>query len=336
MGERKVLNKYYPPDFDPSKLPKGNRKDGNEMKVRMMLPMSVRCKTCGNFMYKGTKFNTRKEDVLGDTYLGIQVFRFYYRCKKCAAEFTMKTDPKNADYQLEEGATRNYEPWREETAVKVEAAAQKEEEEMGNAMKALENRTLDSKREMDIMAALDEMRTLNSQHAKVTTEQALAALQKAAAVQHIDDDDAIDVAEFYELRKKTLTQRLNSDESDDSDGGAGQGSKNGPSSSNAAPGQASSVTAALAGPAASATAGPGPSSSAAAAAGSSGKQAPKQQAVVKVVVKPKQVAAPKRQPEVDAGGDAKRQKDDAGGEGGTGGGLAGLLGGYGSSGSDSQ
>lgn len=73
MGERKVLNKYYPPDFDPAKLPKGKRRDHNEMKVRMMLPMSVRCKTCGNFMYKGTKFNTRKEDVAGDTYLGIQV-----------------------------------------------------------------------------------------------------------------------------------------------------------------------------------------------------------------------------------------------------------------------
>lgn len=73
MGERKVLNKYYPPDFDPAKLPKGKRQDRNEMKVRMMLPMSVRCKTCGNFMYKGTKFNTRKEDVEGETYLGIQV-----------------------------------------------------------------------------------------------------------------------------------------------------------------------------------------------------------------------------------------------------------------------
>jgi hypothetical protein len=42
-----------------------------------------------------------------------QVYRFYYRCKNCAAEFTMKTDPASNDYQLEQGATRNYESWRE-------------------------------------------------------------------------------------------------------------------------------------------------------------------------------------------------------------------------------
>lgn len=29
--------------------------------VRMMLAMSVRCNTCGNYMYKGTKFTMRME-----------------------------------------------------------------------------------------------------------------------------------------------------------------------------------------------------------------------------------------------------------------------------------
>ncbi|KAG2425568.1 hypothetical protein HXX76_013611 [Chlamydomonas incerta] len=259
MGERKVLNKYYPPDFDPAKLPRGKRRETNEMKVRMMLPMSVRCKTCGNFMYKGTKFNTRKEDVMGENYLGIQIFRFYYRCKKCSAEFCMKTDPKNADYVLEGGATRNYEPWRDEEASKADAVKAREEEEMGNAMKALENRTLDSKREMDIMAALDEMKALNAQHAKVTTEQAIAALHVAAAQQHLDDEDAEDAAAFYQLRAQAATRRLSDSEEDSAGEDGGAAGRLGP----AASGRRAGGAGASGGP------GPGPGLSTAAGAGAS-------------------------------------------------------------------
>ncbi|KAF3586727.1 hypothetical protein F2Q69_00026932 [Brassica cretica] len=144
MGERKVLNKYYPPDFDPSKLPRLRRPKNQQIKVRMMLPMSVRCNTCGNYIYMGTKFNSRKEDVIGETYLGIQIFRFYFKCTKCSAELTMKTDPQNSDYIVESGASRNYEPWRAEDEAVDKEQQKRDAEEMGDAMKSLENRTLDS------------------------------------------------------------------------------------------------------------------------------------------------------------------------------------------------
>jgi hypothetical protein len=94
MSERKVLIKYYPPDFDHSKLKKVTRARDKQDNVRMMLPMSVRCDTCGNFLYIGTKFNMRKETVLDQDYLGIKIFRFYFKCSRCHAEIAMKTDPK--------------------------------------------------------------------------------------------------------------------------------------------------------------------------------------------------------------------------------------------------
>jgi hypothetical protein len=97
------LRRYYPPDFDPADVPRGKREKDNAMKVRMMLPMTVRCSTCGEFMYKGTKFNCKKEDVSGKTYLGLQIFRFYMRCRKCSAEITYTTNPQTMDYDVEHG-----------------------------------------------------------------------------------------------------------------------------------------------------------------------------------------------------------------------------------------
>jgi DNA-directed RNA polymerase subunit RPC12/RpoP len=158
MGERKVLNKYYPPDFDPAKIPR--RKQNQQIKPRTMLSMSIRCTTCGNYMYKGTKFNSRKEDCEGETYLGTQIIRFYFKCSRCSAELIMKTDPQNSDYIMESGASRNFEPWRATDEAMDEAVKQKNTEEMGDAMKALENRTIESKQEMDILAALDEMKSM--------------------------------------------------------------------------------------------------------------------------------------------------------------------------------
>ena len=94
MSERKVLSKYYPPDFDPSKIgrTRGPKKAGPKVSlthilyfvypifqiphlhlafsqsalltsthqvqtVRLMAPFSMKCTSCGEFIYKGRKFN---------------------------------------------------------------------------------------------------------------------------------------------------------------------------------------------------------------------------------------------------------------------------------------
>ncbi|KAJ8090515.1 Pre-mRNA-splicing factor cwf16 [Marasmius tenuissimus] len=162
MSERKVLNKYFPPDFDPDLIPRRKVPRNTQQVVRLMAPFSMRCNTCGEYIYKGKKFNARKETVEGEDYYGIKIFRFYIKCTLCSAEITFKTDPKNTDYAAEHGASRNFEPWRDEAAVEEEDRLAKLEEEENNPMKALENRTVDSKREMDILDALQDIRAKNA------------------------------------------------------------------------------------------------------------------------------------------------------------------------------
>ncbi|XP_038975125.1 splicing factor YJU2-like isoform X2 [Phoenix dactylifera] len=94
------------------------------------------------------------------TYLGIQIFRFYFKCTRCSAEIAFKTDPQNSDYVVASGASRNFEPWREEDEAVEKEKKKRAAEEMGDAMKSLENRAVDSKRDMDILAALEEMRSM--------------------------------------------------------------------------------------------------------------------------------------------------------------------------------
>ncbi|KAF9581146.1 hypothetical protein BGW38_001948 [Lunasporangiospora selenospora] len=190
MSERKVLNKYFPPDFDPALIPRRKLQKDQQSKVRLMTPFSMRCNTCGEYIYKGKKFNARKETT-NETYYNIKIFRFYIRCNRCAAEITFKTDPANSDYVAEHGAQRNFEPWRDE---KGELAAERQEEEENNPMKALENRTQDSKREMEIMDALDEIRTRNAMMERVDSDQVIGKIasteeDQALRIQREEDDE---------------------------------------------------------------------------------------------------------------------------------------------------
>ncbi|OAP64608.1 hypothetical protein AYL99_00580 [Fonsecaea erecta] len=177
MSERKVLTKYYPPEFDPSKIartPKHLRPTGPKtIPVRLMAPFSMKCTSCGEYIYKGRKFNARKETT-DEKYLTISIYRFYIRCTRCSSEITFKTDPKNMDYTCERGAKRNFESWRnpenpelketdEERLDRLEREeAEEEENAERNAMEELEQKMEESKREIQVADALDEIMQRNA------------------------------------------------------------------------------------------------------------------------------------------------------------------------------
>ncbi|KAK3945173.1 CWC16 protein [Diplogelasinospora grovesii] len=192
MSERKVLQKYYPPDFDPSAIGRSRapQKPGPKVQtVRLMAPFSMKCTTCGEYIYRGRKFNARKETPADERYLSLQIYRFYIRCTRCSAEITFRTDPKNQDYAVERGAKRNTDPWKRGAGDRDEEETDEQrldrlEREMAeaagddsysklerNAMEELEAKTADAKREMAVADALDEIRSRNARIARKVAEE---------------------------------------------------------------------------------------------------------------------------------------------------------------------
>ncbi|CAI7606498.1 unnamed protein product [Penicillium palitans] len=223
MAERKVLSKYYPADFDPSAIEKKkrSRKDGKPepklVPVRLMTPFSMKCTHCGEYIPKSRKFNARKE-TLDEKYMGIVIIRFYIRCSRCSGEITFRTDPKNTDYECERGATRNLEAWRDAAADKYNDETEQQtldrlEKEHGaveeqlerDKMAELEDKMLDSKREMQIADALDEIRTRNARIERTEARDDKAAM---ATVQQEIDEEALRRAKAEEEDREAIRQEF--------------------------------------------------------------------------------------------------------------------------------
>ncbi|NXR68225.1 YJU2 factor, partial [Rhadina sibilatrix] len=207
MSERKVLNKYYPPDFDPAKIPKLKLPKDRQYVVRLMAPFNMRCKTCGEYIYKGKKFNARKETVQNEVYLGLPIFRFYIKCTRCLAEITFKTDPKNTDYAMEHGATRNFQAEKLLEEEEKRLQKEREEEELNNPMKVLENRTKDSKLEMEVLENLQELKELKQRQANVDFEAMLKQYKEMDEEQRRKEQEE-DEQEMKAMLEQAQNRRL--------------------------------------------------------------------------------------------------------------------------------
>uniref|UniRef100_A0A0K0EWN2 Histone-lysine N-methyltransferase SETMAR n=1 Tax=Strongyloides venezuelensis TaxID=75913 RepID=A0A0K0EWN2_STRVS len=75
--ERKVLQKYYPPDFDGSKVSRIRKKSH-----------PILCNVLQEYIYKGKDINMKRKRAHADDYLGLKFFRFTFSL----AEVKVKRD----------------------------------------------------------------------------------------------------------------------------------------------------------------------------------------------------------------------------------------------------
>ncbi|KAA1109669.1 hypothetical protein PGTUg99_030798 [Puccinia graminis f. sp. tritici] len=254
MSERKVLNKYYPPDFDPAKIPRRKLAKDRQQVVRLMAPFSMQCLSCTGKSFVFIIFQFAHTPTIF-----IFQSRFYIKCPRCSNEITFKTDPKHSDYVAEHGAQRNFEPWREEEAAKnagsdseddverllaVEQAELEEEQE--DSMRSLEKNQIESKREMEILDKLQEIRTRNARLERSANGRgadgvlasvssriqsglagAKEVLEQERQLKELEEDEA-EVAKYFTkfaaLPNKSMPSIQEHDDNDDDDGPKPSGS----------------------------------------------------------------------------------------------------------------
>lgn len=250
IGWTDTAGLYFPPDFDPSKLVsekkynkekfKDKKKEPKMMNIRMMMPFSMICDTCGNFSYIGTKFNSRVERLKNEAYFGCSIYRFYGKCQHCGSHFTFKTDPATADYVMEAGGRRNYEAWKDAEGAEESVAKTREEEAEFDNMKALEQASESAAAEMQIADALEELQQLNKR-TRNHDEAVLNAIdflykKHAAESEPVDDDNFEDELEAYRNERVANKRCKLNEEIDDQDSAAAEST----ASSSSAPSAASS------------------------------------------------------------------------------------------------
>lgn len=225
IGWTNTHGMYYPHDFDPNKLVAEKKYKGEKsksklgvkaprlMNIRMMMPFSMICGTCGNFTYVATKFNSRVEKIQNESYFGCAVYRFYGSCQHCLGAFTFKTDPATADYVMETGGSRSYECWKDADGAIDEVAKTKEEEAAHDSMKALEQASEAAAAEMQINDALDGVRQINNRNKNPyeTITQALEFFYKknegSEELIDIDNSNTKDFEDELEAYRAEQTKR---------------------------------------------------------------------------------------------------------------------------------
>ncbi|XP_028678347.1 probable splicing factor YJU2B [Erpetoichthys calabaricus] len=158
MGERKGVNKYYPPDFDPAKHGSINgywkthplRERARKLSqgiliIRFEMPYNIWCDGCKNHIGMGVRYNAEKKKV--GNYYSTPIYRFRMKCHLCVNYIEMQTDPANCDYVIVSGAQRKEERWDMKDNEQILTTEHGEKEKLEtDAMFKLEHGTQDKEK----------------------------------------------------------------------------------------------------------------------------------------------------------------------------------------------
>ncbi|KAF9976590.1 hypothetical protein BGZ73_008261 [Actinomortierella ambigua] len=213
MAERKATNKYYPPDWDPSKgsinkyvgqhplRERARKLDQGILIVRFELPFNIWCNGCENPIGQGVRYNAEKKKV--GNYYSTPILSFRMKCHLCDNWFEIRTDPKNTAYVVTEGARKKQEDFDAADAETISLDTQEElERRAGDDFARLEHEKQDELKARGKATLLTQLQRLNDrqwadpyklsqQLRKGFREQKKARLREEAVCQQLADRAAL-------------------------------------------------------------------------------------------------------------------------------------------------
>lgn len=121
MAERKAVNRYYPPGWDPSKgsinkyvgshplRERARKLSQGILVIRFEMPYNIWCGGCNSHIGMGVRYNAEKKKT--GNYYTTPIYTFRMKCHLCDNYFEIQTDPQNHDYVILNGARRKEQRW---------------------------------------------------------------------------------------------------------------------------------------------------------------------------------------------------------------------------------
>lgn len=182
MAERRATNKYYPPDWDPSKGSANTYQKSHHLRqrarkinegilvVRFEMPFGIICSGCEKFIGMGVRYNAEKTKT--GKYYTTQIYKFKMKCHLCDNHFEIETDPSKFDYKILAGARKQVRYDRadesEHVETKTESSSKVDDScdlvQSDDAMSRLEKRVEDRIQTESIVSSLKELKEWRVKH----------------------------------------------------------------------------------------------------------------------------------------------------------------------------